>query len=96
MVIEKLTFKVDRIDHEAWLRIEEQTWSRFLETRPGFVKKEMWVDPENPDEIIAMIWWESRELWFSISQSDIDRVDAEMGTWFRQGTMQTYEVIRES
>lgn len=95
MVIEKLTFKVDRDDREAWLSIEEQTWSRYLEQRPGFVKKEIWVDPENPDEIIAMIWWESKELWYTIPQSDIERVDAKMGTWFREGVMRTYEVIRE-
>ena len=97
MVIEFLTFKVDLADQETFLVTEEQTWSRFLEQRPGFVKKEIWKNREDPEEIHSVIWWTDEETWFSILQQDIEAVDASMGKWFREATSMTiYDVIRLS
>lgn len=97
MVIEFLTFKVELADQEEFLVVEEQTWSRYLEKRPGFLKKEIWKNREDPEEIHSVIWWTDQETWFTIAQKDIDDVDASMGKWFREATsMKIYDVVRLS
>lgn len=96
MVIEQLTFDVDPALRDEWMAVEERTWSRYLEQRPGFIKKELWVERDNPGQVHAIIYWESEELWYTIPQEDITRVDAEMGEWFREGTMKKWDVLRQS
>lgn len=97
MVIEFLTFDVAIGDQEAFLPVEEETWSRYLEQRPGFIKKEIWKNRENPEEIHSVIWWTDQETWFTISQEDIERVDASMGKWFRESkSMRIFDVVRQS
>ena len=97
MVIEFLTFKVDLADQETFLVIEEQTWSRYLEKRPGFLKKEIWKNRADSAEIHSVIWWTDQETWFTVSQEDIERVDASMGRWFRESkSMRIFDVVRQS
>ena len=57
MVIERLTFDVDPALREQWMEVEERTWSRYLEQRPGFVRKQLWLDRDNPGQVHAMITW---------------------------------------
>ena len=66
MVIEHLTFTVDPAERDEWLAVEEQTWSRFLERQAGFIRKEIWVEREHPEDVHAMIVWESEALWQAI------------------------------
>ena len=97
MVIEFLTFKVDLADQEQFLIVEEQTWSRYLEAQPGFIKKEIWKNREDPEEIHSVIWWSDQETWFAIPQAEIEAVDASMGAWFREATsMKIFDVTRLS
>lgn len=97
MVIEFLTFRVDPAERAEWLPIEEQTWSRYLERQPGFIRKEMWTNRDDPAEVHAVIWWADQETWFQIPQSEIADVDAAMGPWFRDATsMRIFDVVRES
>ena len=71
MVIEFLTFEVDPSEREQWLVHEERHWSRYLEGRPGFVGKEMWVDDDDPGRVHAVIRWESMEAWDAVPASEI-------------------------
>ena len=96
MVIEMLTFDVDPAIRDEWMAVEEKTWSRYLEQRPGFIRKELWLERGNPGQVHAIIHWESEAIWYTIPPEDITRVDAEMGPWFRDGTMKVWEVLRES
>jgi uncharacterized protein (TIGR03792 family) len=96
MIVEMLTFAVDPSQQADWLAVEEEVWSRFLETCPGFIRKEMWRDPDRVDLLHAVIWWSSRDLWKQITAEQVSGVDARMGQWFRQSTMVEYEVVRQS
>ena len=97
MVIEFLTFKVDPAERDEWLSIEEQTWSRYLEKRPGFIRKEVWTNRDHPDEVHAVIWWSDEATWFTVPEEDIVAVDASMGKWFREAqSMRIFDVIRLS
>lgn len=97
MVIEFLTFDVDPAERDQWLPIEETTWSRFLEQQPGFIRKEIWTNRENPNEVHSVIWWSDQETWFQITAEQVAAVDAQMGTWFREAkSMQIFDVQRLS
>jgi uncharacterized protein (TIGR03792 family) len=104
MVVEFLTFLVPKDDRDAWLDIEEQHWSRFLERQQGFVRKEIWV-PEvhlNNDDsptahlkVHAVIWWESLEAWQAIPQDQLDAVALAMGVHERTPVCETFSVQRQ-
>ena len=96
MVVEMLTFGVDPGERDEWLRLEETVWSRFLEQQPGFVRKEMWLGPDDETTVHAVIWWESMETWKAIGPEAVAEVDERMGEWLRTPTCQAFEVLRES
>ena len=94
-VVEFLTFRVPLDERAEWIQIEEATWSRFLERQDGFVRKQLWVDIDDPEHVHAMIEWASIEQWQSIHADELAAVDAAMGHWVREPTCRTYEVIRD-
>ncbi len=95
MVIEFLTFAISPDERTEWMEIEEQTWSRFLERQPGFVRKQLWVDVDDDQHVHAMIEWESLDQWKAIPHDELLAVDESMGTWVRACTCRTFEVIRD-
>ena len=95
VVIEFLTFTVEPAEREAWLAVEESTWSRFLERQRGFIRKQMWVEQGKPDCVHAMICWEDEASWHAIPADELAAVDAAMGVWFRDCTMRVYDVVRD-
>ena len=94
-MIEFLTFEVDPTERDEWLAAEERHWSRYLETRPGFAGKEMWVDGDDPGRVHAVIRWESQAAWDAVPRSDVEAVDAAMGEWYREASMRAFEVVRD-
>jgi len=96
VVIEFLTFRIPLDERPEWMKVDEANWSRFLERQDGFVRKQIWVDIDDPDHIHAMIEWESLEQWKAIPHDELAAVDASMGPWMREPTCRTYEVIRDS
>jgi uncharacterized protein (TIGR03792 family) len=96
VVIEFLTFRISLDERPDWMEIDEAIWSRFLERQDGFVRKQIWVDVDDPDHVHAMIEWESLDQWKSIPHDELAAVDASMGAWMREPTCRTFEVIRDS
>ena len=94
MVIEFLTFRVPIHERDEWMQVEESAWSRFLERQRGFVRKQLWIDVDDPDHVHAMIEWTSLDHWKSIPDHELAAVDESMGPWVREATCRTYEVIR--
>ena len=95
MVIEFLTFEVDPDELEEWLVQEERHWSRFLETRPGFAGKEMWVEEGATGRVHAVIRWESTAAWDAVPPSEVAAVDEAMGPWRREASMRSFRIIRD-
>jgi uncharacterized protein (TIGR03792 family) len=94
-VIEFLSFRVTEAERREWLDHEERHWSRFLERQSGFVRKQLWVDVDDPDHVHAMIEWTSLEQWKTIPDHELAAVDESMGPWVREATCRTFEVIRD-
>ncbi len=95
MVIEWLTFDIEPEIRDRWMEVEEVNWSRYLEQRPGFISKQLWVDQSNPGQIHAVITWTDEETWLTVPAEDIVRVDAAMGDLLRNCTMRVFDVIRD-
>jgi uncharacterized protein (TIGR03792 family) len=94
-VVEWLTFVVSPEERQAWLRIEEDVWSRFLETCDGFIGKQMWIEEGDESRVNAVIWWESREKWHAISETTVRAVDERMGEFWKACTMRVFDVVRD-
>jgi uncharacterized protein (TIGR03792 family) len=94
MVVEWLTFEVSADELEEWLNVEEEVWSRFLETQVGFLRKEMWVERGDVTVVHAVIWWRSEQEWKLITPEEVAAVDARLGSWFREPTMRVFDVVR--
>lgn len=78
MVIEWLKFKVPSELWEAFIQRDEEVWTTGLKKFPGFLGKEVWVDPER-DEIVLVIRWQTQEDWDSVPGDEQERLDQAMG-----------------
>lgn len=93
MVVERLTFGVDRSDHAAWIAADAQSWSPFLAQQKGFISKQLWVARDKPDEIQAVILWETEAEWKAIPQDQLRATDALMGAMVRPLVCHVFDVV---
>ena len=90
-----LTFEVAEAERDQWLEVEERHWSRYLEARPGFVGKQMWVEDGDPQRVHAVIWWESMADWEAVPKPEVEATDAAMGEWLRVPVARAFRVVRD-
>jgi uncharacterized protein (TIGR03792 family) len=94
MIVEELVVQVDRSDVESFLDADARVWTTFLSRQPGFVRKEVWLPADRPGTVEIMVWWETRELWKSITDAQVAAVDREMGEWYREPAVREHAVVR--
>lgn len=75
MVIEWLKFDVNSDSREEFIQQDEKIWTAALSNYPGFLGKEVWIEPNAPAKVIFTIRWQTRELWKSISLEDLVEVE---------------------
>ncbi len=66
MVIEWLKFEVFPESRDLFIQFDSEIWTPTLAKFPGFLSKEIWISPDNAEEIIIVIRWETREQWKAI------------------------------
>lgn len=96
MVVELLTFEVRPQVTDAWLEADASVWTAFLETCDGFVRKEVWIDPDRAGEVTVAIWWESMAQWKSVDPETVAEVDARMGDLAVEPTCRSFEVVHSN
>jgi len=74
MVIEWLRFKVQERHREKFIYHDRLIWTEFLSSVSGFLGKEVWIEPQNSNNIVLVIRWNTKEEWKSISSEDLDKV----------------------
>ena len=74
MVIEWLKFRVKENSREEFIHHDRLIWTNFLRSTPGFLGKEVWIEPNSPDDIILIIKWKTRKEWKSIASEDLEKV----------------------
>jgi len=67
VVIELLKVEVAAEYQEKYLQLDRQIWTNAVAQFPGFINKEVWLNPNKPTEVILIIRWRSRQEWKSIS-----------------------------
>jgi uncharacterized protein (TIGR03792 family) len=76
MVIEWLRFSVSPDSKEKFITKDQEIWTPFLGNYPGFLGKEIWLNPAIDEEIVVVIHWETEKQWKSIPQNALDRTEA--------------------
>ena len=84
MVIEWLKFKVDSDSREQFIQQDEKIWTASLSTYPGFLGKEVWIEPDAPDKVIFAIRWQTRQQWKSISPKDLMEIEKRFSRVMRE------------
>jgi uncharacterized protein (TIGR03792 family) len=89
MVIEWLKVEVPIAQQAQYLLCDAAIWTAFLSTCPGFVKKEVYIDPTHPTHIILMIYWRDRTFWKAIPAETLAAIDQQ----FTETMGQTFPFI---
>lgn len=92
MVIEFLRFQVTPALRENFVQKDEEIWTPALAKFPGFISKEVWINPQEAAEVILVIRWATREEWKSISVAQLEKIEAR----FAQQMGKTYKLIESS
>lgn len=75
MVIEFLKIEVTPEHRQKYLQLDKEIWTKALAKCPGFLGKEVWLNPDKPTEAILIVRWASREEWKSISAELLNEIE---------------------
>lgn len=78
VAVEVLCFQVPPGGQQAFIEQDETIWSRTLAQCPGFLRKEVWLDPDNAEHVTLVIYWASREDWQAFPQDCMEELDRQM------------------
>ena len=87
MVIEWLKFTVDSEKREQFIQEDEAIWTAALATYPGFMGKEVWIEPNQPSSVIFTIRWQTREQWKSIPVKDLQEIEGNFARVMEQANI---------
>jgi uncharacterized protein (TIGR03792 family) len=74
VVIELLKFAVEVEKQADFIQKDHEIWTKALSEYPWFIHKEVWINPEKPQEIVIVIWMRSRQEWKSIPQEKVEEI----------------------
>lgn len=77
MIIELLRVKVPPAQREKYIQKDAEIWTTALAKYPGFLGKEIWINPNDPTEVVLIIQWATKEDWKAVPQAEIDAIDQE-------------------
>lgn len=77
MVIEWLKFQVSPEQREWFIQQDAEIWTTALAQYPGFLSKEVWISPDNLEEVIVVAHWQTYEQWQAIPPQDLERIEAQ-------------------
>lgn len=77
MVIEWLKFRVPESLREAFIRKDEEVWTQEMQKFPGFLGKEIWIDPD-ASEVMLVIRWKNQQAWEAVPKAKIAQLEKQM------------------
>ncbi len=75
MVIEWLKVNVPPELRELYIQKDAEIWTPILSKYPGFVGKEVWINPHDATEIVMVIHWADRDAWKAIPTEELVETD---------------------
>ncbi len=93
MVIELLKVKVPPAQREEYIQKDAEIWTAALAKYPGFLGKEVWINPNEPTEVILVIQWATREDWKAIPANELDAIERrfDQALGFSSEIIESYE-----
>lgn len=83
MVIEWLKVRVSPELREKFIQKDAQIWTSKLAKYPGFLSKEVWINPETQSEVILVIRWASKEAWAGVPPEELEKTEQQFNKEFR-------------
>lgn len=74
MVIELLKVKIPPKLREEYIQKDAEIWTAALAKYPGFMGKEVWINPNDLTEVVLIIRWQTKEHWDAIPEVDLAQI----------------------
>lgn len=75
MIVEWLRIKVAPEYRETFVQKDDEVWTSFLEQYPGFLRKEVWISPDDFSEVMIAIYWATIEQQQAIPKAALDSIE---------------------
>ncbi|YAG16550.1 ABM domain-containing protein [Nostoc sp. DSM 114161] len=97
-MIELLKFKVAPDLRENFIQKDAEIWTTALAEYPGFLGKEVWLNPNDPSEVTFIIRWESFEHSDAIPQKELETLEVKfvhaLGKFYPIVESAKYQVLK--
>ncbi len=91
MVIEWLKFQVSEQFREKFIQADEATWTAALAKHPGYLGKQVWINPRKPNEVVMVIQWDTLEAWKSFPADVAEATEKQFAEQMVAGTYKLVE-----
>jgi uncharacterized protein (TIGR03792 family) len=71
--VEWLKFKVPAPQQARFIKQDAAIWTPVLASYPGLQSKEVWTNPDSPNELVIVTHWTSFDQWQAIPKEVLDR-----------------------
>lgn len=71
--VEWLKFQVPAPEQARFIQQDTAIWTPVLSSYPGFQSKEIWTNPDRPNELVIVTHWASFDQWQAIPKEVLDR-----------------------
>lgn len=71
--VEWLKFQVPAQQQALFIKQDVAIWTPVLASYPGFQSKEIWTNPNSPNELVIITHWASFDQWQAIPKEVLDR-----------------------
>ncbi len=75
MVIEWLKVQVDPPLREKYIQKDDEVWTKQLSQYPGYLSKEVWIDPIHTDIVVLVIRWATRDAWKAVPAEALESTE---------------------
>ena len=92
MVIELLKAKVPPKEREKYIQKDAEIWTTALAKHPGFLGKEVWINPDDDTEVILINHWATEEQWQAIPKPEKQAIEQR----FTQAMGKSYPIVQSA
>jgi uncharacterized protein (TIGR03792 family) len=92
VVVELLKVEVVPEERDNYIQKDAEIWTTSLAKYPGFLGKEVWINPNHPTELILIIRWGTREQWKAIPSQDLQIIEDK----FTQIMGKSYPIVKSA
>ena len=94
--VEYLVFEVKPELKDRFIEAEHQIWTKILDSFPGLISKEIWINDLKPNEVTVVIYWNSFEEWKAIPEEVLKEVEQEFDDFFGEENYSFKEARHEN